>query len=864
MNYRRWLPRISLRILLLLVAVLCVCLAFWRPAERDISVRRAIIDYLQRPAPSSRSFAVLTIENDFPTGPMRASTRDLLHRAIEEVTTGNEQRRREDLEMLDQLAELGWPQIQGLPYVHFSDGTGETESFGWLLVQDDGSQCLLDWSLCSTPVSSPQTVSPTTNDDVSFNEDVQRYLKRIHHLPNFRVALSDDAAYWDLQSDENGFPGSELLWWNLAYAAAENDLEDTTLMLMERINKTQGGLVGLRNAFVQERLQDEIDRLTSSNVVNNDDDWREFLANCRQLRDRLPESDVAGELSSLIEPLEADLAKQRPFLDKRPKDLTDDEIVELLIYRFRDLSAGHTASAYSTGTWSRSDPVIFSTLWAPLLPTEADMLVALGDDALEQLVEAVQDTTPTRSTSSWFGPGRHTFLMRRQDMALMCLQRITGCTFYQITGERAILSQESAERRASVIAHVHKWWQNSKGKSQAEMIRNYLATVDQNLVMNDAHSKWQLDSARDQALMTLGYLEGPKNVLNQLKPPSTYSPLTSRALLAETSPAVAALRRFKAGKPLSDDLEYLFKYGDQSVYQEIAEIMEPIATREKDSDEEMMPLFGASFVVTPDTWFHKEHVGWASTYGQNWAIPVLAAMLQRTTAIDDEELEDLSIADLAIVEFQKLTGKDFGYERDSDAETRGRAIRAARDWWLREGKAVLGDKIARNHPPALSPGDMFLRHPQIVELAKKISSSDKTVRRETILKLGSVHSHITQQALLDALADEEDANIKMIILEMLGQHPRLWFLAALTGELTDKRNDPRVRVVAGSIIKQLLEDKIYGIITIRLETRDRALSAARELAKDKQAPLEVRKSAIEILSAWDSFVDLELLKSFAH
>lgn len=91
---------------------------------------------------------------------------------------------------------------------------------------------------------------------------------------------------------------------------------------------------------------------------------------------------------------------------------------------------------------------------------------------------------------------------------------------------------------------------------------------------------------------------------------------------------------------------------------------------------------------------------------------------------------------MAIEEFQRLIGKDFGYDKAGDVRARLAAIAEARRWWDEEGREALKGRIAEDHPPVEDPGDLFLTDAEIDRRVAAIEGGDPDARRQTVASLG--------------------------------------------------------------------------------------------------------------------------------
>jgi hypothetical protein len=135
------------------------------------------------------------------------------------------------------------------------------------------------------------------------------------------------------------------------------------------------------------------------------------------------------------------------------------------------------------------------------------------------LIAALEDATPTRTLVHNRFRLDSSEPLRRQDIAFQCLERIVGCRFYSAYAKETFIA-ECPEARASALAHVRNWWKISQGKSQAHMVRNYLASIEENKTLRSdgvwMHEADPWGDERLHALRTLANLEGPEAVMGAL------------------------------------------------------------------------------------------------------------------------------------------------------------------------------------------------------------------------------------------------------------------------------------------------------------------------------------------------------------
>ena len=566
---------------------------------------------------------------------------------------------------------------------------------------------------------------------------------------------------------------------------------------------------------------------------------RAFLEICQRLSTEFPGSRHDDQLNSLISALLREQASPVPaFLKKDPSQRTTEEEIQFWIYQLRDLSDQSIMK-----TTFIASPQLLTRGFSR--PTSADRLVAIGPPAIPFLVSALEDDTPTRALAIG-RPSQSYPVWRRQDIAIECLEEIVGCDFYGRQRKPGLaFCMDTQGRRQSVFDNIQEWWRQSQGVSQADMLRNQLKLIPGNITL-DARSGIQTSKA-------IAMIEGPDaldpEASSRIAQSHYFFHSTGREFLEEVEFRMLVQKCFshfwaKDGMPI--DYAVILQYGDKRVYQEIARRLEQTTTGDRKALE-----------------LTAYHVTLAAKYGGKWAIPLAASRLSSVEMEGmrrvNEQFLPFSSADESIELFQDLTSKDFGYRRNGTVEERLAAIGKARDWWEREGRIRLADVIAQDHPPAQSPGELFLSDAELQAMADSIRGDKPEHRTKTLAALGSVYSHQLQRALLDTVEELGSAQQQTLIMALLEPRPALWHLPTWI-RILDRDGNAQVRAQAGRIIASIVGNPNWP----RFEVREQALTLARRLAQKNDAPLPVREAAVSILISRNSFVDEARLRELGR
>lgn len=779
----------------------------------------------------------------------------ILRDAFAAATADDRPRQRANLDIFNRMTGLRWPRVAGLPRVHvvMSNPSSRTPRRGWLL--DEGDKTVLRLTDDFKIVSDSKTDGSERLDGVRAVEpgDIQLDLQDYVRLPARLAQRSDGTQLRDDYEIHFFGPGLELRLLRMSVAAAQCGLRDESRALMrELLRLASDRLTEINNGFVQDQLERAADELNAHPgpgwLINRDDDWREFVRTCRELRTLSPESRLQGRLDTLIEGIEKGLAAAPPsFVTKPRADLTRDETIGLLIHQLRDFSAP-PFMGWGPDLFSRGSP--------------AYRLVMIGPPALPLLVAAVDDLTPCRTCDYDRHARDSSKLFRRQDLVFECLQRITGCTFFV----GSTWQDEPVWRRAAAADHVRRWWQLCRGGSQADMLHAYLRTLPENSALREYEATHP--ECRRSAVLRLAHLEGPENMLHELqKLPKEWfrqDEPTAYDQFVPSRPAEQAFRRlndkfWSSTSITTRNVDELLTYGDSATYASLARLA---IDNERIEDPDTGEKRFAALVpqARPAILFEARHVDLAVKFGRNWSIPLLFAMLRNSAEESVEGSRRESIADRALVALTMLTGRDFGYDPQAPHAERLAVFEAARAWADQASWRERGELIQRDHPPVRADCDLFLSEQRIAAIVQAIASGDPASRHETIAQLGDVYSYRIQRVLLDALDREPESRHRTKILDVLRSHPMLWHVPQLAHVFEhDAATD--CRLAAGRMLLELLheESRDVNLWGTRLETVEAALDAARRMLHDEKVALPVREAALDLLVKWDSPIDVPLL-----
>jgi hypothetical protein len=749
----------------------------------------------------------------------------------EAVAAAPEYARAENLRGLERLAAAPLPRVTALPYLHvrLHDTKGDTVLCAWLAGEDDATVTLVGAD-GQEAVMEKALVLAREPADLAADLRAECAALKAHtpeqERPWHFMSINENAA-WAFSGGyrEHATPVQ------LACIAAEAGLRETVFALLSDVLRSAPQAMSTcYNNLVWREFRPAM--LAFQNGTPRD----AFLQTCRRLQETYPGSQYAQELTSLITAMQREAEAPLPrYLTIDAGQRTQDETIQYLIYLLRDVAGRQ---------WGDPGyPTLFSADFGGT-PGPMERLVAIGPPAIPFLIDALEDTTPSR-TIAWqrsFYPVY--FVLRRQDLALKTLERITGCRFYNENATYMHFYLDTSDRRTSVLNNVRAWWKISQGVPQAQAVRNQVRLNGTNMTLN------LYDQLRD--LETLEALEGPEAVLEDVRriQRNTGGDLNDpvRTFLMEIDPRTPvreALERFAEQRCRQGDYTLLFQYGDRQVYAEMAR------------------RFTATNLLDPSPWSMADEFAYTARYGKQWAIPILGHGLTFTQMTGSRSLNSLpaqtfSAADVALEELQKLTGKDFGYAWSLPEAQRLALIAKARAWWKAEGPAQTKAALAVERP--VPTADLLQSDAEIDATVAAIASRKADERRAAVARLREVRSYRVQRALIEALPHERLPAERRRILQALATMPRYWHLPAYTTVLRED-DDLETRVQAAHAIANILANKLSMIWSVRLETRDAALELARQLLRDTQTPSPLHDAAFGILKAWGSWMDAAVLKA---
>ncbi|MHC4332320.1 MAG: hypothetical protein ACYSUV_01045 [Planctomycetota bacterium] len=178
------------------------------------------------------------------------------------------------------------------------------------------------------------------------------------------------------------------------------------------------------------------------------------------------QGETADELARLLEEM---VEEDRQF--QKPEDLSalsEGQLIDYYVYKLRDVAAVQHVHR------GKCFVLYYNRPWLGEKGENAALkLRKIGKPAVPRLIELLDDRRPTRSMGGSSGSGEH--LLRYGDVALQVIEAIAGREFGASLEQKGLYLVDSRPAaRQAIISEVKHWWNENKGKTEAEWIRESL------------------------------------------------------------------------------------------------------------------------------------------------------------------------------------------------------------------------------------------------------------------------------------------------------------------------------------------------------------------------------------------------------
>jgi len=587
-----------------------------------------------------------------PRIPMPETVHHIFYQTLTECPADRltENERQENLDALENLRAIGWPDFSKLKWIRFYEATDPHRSATAWLLPTAGIDITL---LLNDLTEIHRSVSTFARIETSSYEDDE-----LAEILNFLAARpSEDRRPWDFtviwNSDGSSFPfhqGTFMVYQ--AYIAACFDKQDIARqLLLEALRESR---LAIKRAY-------------------DEGAWQSFARGIGPLERGAPRSAVLAHWQTTLKEYgnssyRAELAEMTEMLAQQVKE---DQQLEAITDPSKlspaERAAYDIAHFPDVHGFQMSQPGMCLTTGMGTGTKDSDAVVAIGRPAVPLLIAHLTDRRLTRSIGFWrnFNPQRT--VLRVQDVAVECIERILDIDFYRPTNSSAYLSTETPAIHDRVVEAITKWWAENGGKSP---LAGYLALLD--------------DGPFSQRLRNLQKIE--KLDPHAVDIPATLKRWASAATVEDALPLAIALaqRGDTSLLPLirnvvawdkfrshSDAVTALLRYGDASDYR----ICHAAALEDLQAGGKRQEWHAYGMVANALT-----------TTRRPLGVPLLIDFLsdRRETTV---RKPGATAADDFITVLIALTGHNEGYEAADVPTRRFAAIDRWLVWWRKTGLA---------------------------------------------------------------------------------------------------------------------------------------------------------------------------------
>ncbi|MBA4149772.1 MAG: hypothetical protein H0X66_16790 [Verrucomicrobia bacterium] len=302
--------------------------------------------------------------------------------------------------------------------------------------------------------------------------------------------------------------------------------------------------------------------------------------------------------------------------------------------------------------------------------TLEDLVIALGRDAIPACIAHLNDRRLTRVVRYGISSNSGTKVLRVQDFALACIERITGVRFLNIDAVNGIntFSSYPAEGRKDLVRSVVNWWEANSAQSGV-MWR--LSQIESLSLEKRVAEIEQLEKLDPTATNYVSLLKRWAVNANQSAVRTLARPLAARGDLS-------LLPRLREELQTSGntDVRTLLKYGLPEDYGLLRDAERKRRLKNPQANDSLY-VFSLSFLLS-------SHLPEPPVPTNLFLVPLLVDGLAYREI--HEMRKDTSVADDCVYALIQITGHKEGYERGDERDQRNAAIDRWADWWTRIGQ----------------------------------------------------------------------------------------------------------------------------------------------------------------------------------
>ena len=599
-----------------------------------------------------------------PTTALPEKVRTILREAIDsyKFSDSREDTRQKQLQSLDALREAPWLDLDKVRWVRLRDANDANRSAV--------AMCLSEHETAVAVVLPDLSVRLVERNRFSKIEPVDYTALLAGFVKKLKERDPAGKRPWDFTFIEDfgagGFPyhGGVFLLQHAYYAAWYGKSEEATLLVHEALSQRENAVEGLLNEGAWQLF------LRGLNVLEEMRPRDEVLALWEQALKTYPTSRYEEQLQEYVALLRKQIVQDKELARwaTDPNKLPLPRRVEYYVARWPDVHGvqftqpGHCLCV----GWGQGTKL-------------SNAVVAIGRPAIPVLIEHLTDRRLTRSIGFYrnFVPSRT--VLRVQDVAVQCIDKILDIQFYRESSTSSYFSTEKPEVREAVIAAIKEWWAKHGSESP---VQGQLALLELGKIWEriDTLGKIEkLDPKAVDSIATLKRWTKGANAEDLIRIADALAPRGDFSLL----PAMQEMLR--RPRPPSECVWYILRHGVPDDFRFI------LAAGRKEIDAGVT-------LGSLCTW--GAVVGAADSYQRPLMVPLLVDLLDRREMTGSrymsgfKESMPFSAADTCIGALIRLTGHDEGYKLGDPAESRFAAIDRWAAWWEKDGKA----EFIKKHP----------------------------------------------------------------------------------------------------------------------------------------------------------------------
>ncbi|MFH1741935.1 MAG: hypothetical protein ABIH23_23270 [bacterium] len=620
--------------------------------------------------------------DSIPRQDMPEKVYEILREAVESCIPGVGQRDdwlKRNTEALEHLRNAPWPDLGKLKRVRIH-GTDKESGFfyAWQLSREEEQLRLVTHDFRERYLSMSKI---SKVEIIDYSDELSILTKHPEHRSPY-----DFKYFWGRGGTGCAFHGGALLVHHAYAAAYFGKREEAKILVYQALKRNCLSFEDTYNEAAWQSFARGID------LLENGAPRTEVLAQWKETLEVYGQSKYREQLLDLTAQLTEQVREDEILNANSPKDLDELTVQEQIDYCIARCPDVHGVQFGWPGRC-----IVLSVGGIKEKGTRfSDHLVAIGRPAVPKLIDHLTDRRFTRSIACDRDFIPHRIVLRVQDVAVECIEKILDVDFYDYSSTGAYPSTEKPEIREKVIEDIRSWWKEYGDRSYLE---GQLARLRVGTVYQRTRTLEKIEKIDKNAVDSIGALKGwGEGAENKEQLAFIAEELAKRGDLSFLSTIRRVVRETAMQNPefcydtlgLRECVWFIAKYGDADDYL----LLRQAARQGREAgakgfcDEVMSGLPSSGAKGTPNP----------------LVVPILVDFLgcreitgtHHTGGIDGKSV-DVSRADSCIEMLIRLTEHNEGYNPADPIEKRYAAIDRWIVWWKAEGEAA----YCRAHPEVL-------------------------------------------------------------------------------------------------------------------------------------------------------------------